>query len=306
MAALIADMDSSVAVDLADPDTFRAFRAAFDASVRAMRGELDTSAYEVAVQDELIDADVPVPVRIYEPHVKSAGAVVFFHGGGWVVGTLDTLDPELRWFAHRLGARVISVDYRLAPENRYPAPLDDCMAVLRDVARGSAHGPIAVAGDSAGGNLAAAAALLARDEGLPLSAQLLIYPALDATLRQASYTDFAEGFLLTRAGMEFNWSSYLGPHGDEIHPLASPLAHRDLSGVAPAVIVTAGYDPLRDEGVEYGRRLRAAGVPCVHLHHPGLAHGFLAMAGRVPAAGDAIEQFLYHLADLITETGEAD
>ncbi|HZR92748.1 MAG TPA: alpha/beta hydrolase [Gaiellaceae bacterium] len=228
----------------------------------------------------------PVPVRVYSPVPEPAPALVYFHGGGWVLGSARTVHGVCATLARRAACAVVSVDYRLAPEHRFPAALDDAWAVTTWVAEhpgqvGGREGLLAVGGDSAGGNLAAVVARRARDAGLALALQLLAYPVLDADFERQSYRDFAEGYWLTRAAMQWFWDQYL-PDGDRLHPDASPLRAPDLAGVAPAYVVTAECDVLRDEGEDYARRLESAGVPTTLRRHAGMIHGFL----RLPAVLD--------------------
>jgi acetyl esterase len=229
-----------------------------------------------------------VPVRWYRPDVSGSGpdrVVVFIHGGGWTVGDLDSADRFARTLADGLGATVVSVDYRLAPEHPFPAAFDDCAAVVRSVRQAHPGVHLAVAGDSAGGNLAAAIAAEGRtNEDLRVDAQLLVYPALDPRQQHASHAEFADGYLLTRSDMAFYWNRYLPARADRSDPRAAPATIADYAGLPPAVIATAGFDPLRDEGREYAQRLIDANVRTVYLPFPGLTHGFLDMASRVPAA----------------------
>jgi acetyl esterase len=209
-----------------------------------------------------------IPVRIYTPE-GARGTIVYLHGGGWVVGNLDSVDAVCRALALEAGARVVSVDYRLAPEHRFPAALDDTLVVLRHCA---GDGPLAVGGDSAGGNLAAVAARRLRDE-LPLALQLLIYPVTDAGINTPSYREFDSGHGLSGAGMRHFWNLYLDG-ADGFDPDASPLRAEDLTGVAPAYVLTAEQDVLRDEGEAYAAALERAGV-AVELHRvAGTIHGF--------------------------------
>jgi acetyl esterase len=202
-----------------------------------------------------------VPVRIYEPD-GARGTVAYFHGGGWVLGTLDSVDAVCRQLAVDAQARLVSAEYRLAPEHRYPAAVQDARAV-------AAHAD-AVAGDSAGGNLAAIAARHAKDR---LKAQLLIYPVTDAGVNTPSYAEFADGYGLTAAGMRRFWELYLdGAEG--LQPDASPLRAEDLEGLPPAYVLTAECDVLRDEGEAYAAALRAAGVAVTLDRRPGALHGF--------------------------------
>ncbi|MGW8726784.1 alpha/beta hydrolase [Streptomyces sp. NPDC055808] len=235
-----------------------------------------------------------LPVRVYRPAAPGpAPTVVYLHGGGWVLGGLDLYDRTCRALCRASGAVLVSVDYRLAPEARFPAPAEDAYAALLWAGRhlqdlGGAAGPLVVAGDSAGGNLAAAAALLARDrQGPPLALQALVYPALDAARGTASYRANGQGYYLTAAHLRWFWAQYLGPRGDGGHPLASPL-RADLTGLPPAYVVTAGCDPLCDEGRAYVRALRAAGVAAVGDHCPGMFHGFVGLADVLPEGRAAL------------------
>lgn len=275
------------------PDSARQWYAML---LQIMRGQV-VLPHLASVSDAVVEtADSSVPVRTYLP--DSAGeepsrVVVSIHGGGWTVGDLDSGDFLARALAHGLNAAVLSVDYRLAPEHPFPYAFDDCASVVRHARRRYPHALIAVAGDSAGGNLAAAIAATGRvDSGLAVDAQLLIYPALDPAQRHPSYERFATGYLLTRADMRYYWDSYLQDQSAESDPRAAPAAIEDLTGMPPAVIVTAGFDPLRDEGRDYAQRLVAAGVTTIYLHAAELIHGFVDMAGRVPTAARAVRQFI--------------
>lgn len=235
-----------------------------------------------------------VPVRVYRA-VEGDGLplLVWYHGGGWVIGDLDTADVTCRELAARAGCVLVSVDYRLAPEHRFPAAHDDCYAATVWAAAHAAElgadaGKLAVGGDSAGGNLAAVVSLRARDEdGPPVRFQLLVYPVTDRNFETASYRDNADGYLLTRDGMIWFWDHYLGPDGDGAHPHASPLRAASLAGLPPAHVVTAEYDPLRDEGEAYAERLREAGVPVTLTRYPGQIHAFFGMHGILDDAGRA-------------------
>ncbi|MHB8533248.1 MAG: alpha/beta hydrolase [Solirubrobacteraceae bacterium] len=226
----------------------------------------------------------PLQARLYTPEEASAagpaaGLVVYFHGGGWVCGDLDTHDQPCRLLAASAGTRVLSVAYRLAPEHPFPAPVEDARAAFRDaVARAGELGVdparVAVAGDSAGGHLAAVTAQLAAADGGPAPAfQLLIYPVTDCAGVAPSRRSFAEGFVLTKEDMDWYEASFIGEH-DRRDPRISPLLAESLAGVAPALLVTAGFDPLRDEGEAYARRLREHGVAVALRRHPGFVHGF--------------------------------
>ena len=238
-----------------------------------------------------------VPVRVYRPHTAHATlpALVFFHGGGWVVGDLDTHDHLCRHLAFAGDAVVIAVDYRLAPEHPFPAPLDDCVAAFRG-ARANATdlgidaSRIAVGGDSAGGNLAAALCLVERDAGHPLPAfQLLIYPAVDFTADNASLKANATGYLLTSAAMEMFADWYLGDRAIRHDWRASPQLAVTHAGLPPALVQTAEFDPLRDEGMRYAASLRAAGAPVTHRLYEGMVHGFARMGGRVDRGKRALD-----------------
>ncbi|WP_327052069.1 alpha/beta hydrolase [Halomicrococcus gelatinilyticus] len=250
--------------------------------------------------------DGDIPIRVYRPEFSEAGevdagaiperpVVVFYHGGGWMLGTLDSIDGVCRELAVRADCVVVSVDYRLAPEHPFPAAVDDGYAALAWVADhvesfGGDADRIAVAGTSAGGNLAAATALRARNfDGPDLAAQSLLYPITDHGFDTDSYAENADGPLLSRADMKWFWEQYLRSPVDAANPYASPLRADDVTGLPPATVVTAGFDPLRDEGVAYAERLSDAGVPVDHQHYPGMAHGFLSLTDSVTTADDAMD-----------------
>jgi acetyl esterase len=266
---------------------------------RIMSGPVTASpASDVA--DGVVEHDRhAVPIRRYNPATDGVDpnrVIVYIHGGGWTVGDLDSGDHFARTLAGGLGATVVSVGYRLAPEHPFPAAFNDCAAVVRSVRDAHPGARLAVAGDSAGGNLAAAIATRGRtDEHLRVEAQLLVYPALDPRQQHASHARFADGYLLTRSDMEFYWDNYLPSAADRSDPRAAPATITDLSGLPPAVVATAGFDPLHDEGREYAQRLIAANVPTVYLPFPRLTHGFLDMAGRVPAAQRAADTVVQSL-----------
>ncbi|MFF8606660.1 alpha/beta hydrolase [Streptomyces sp. NPDC015346] len=254
----------------------------------------------------------PLRVRVYHPPSAPAGprgegiprpparaaraprpTVVFYHGGGWVLCDLDTHDRTCRALCRESGAVVVSVDYRLAPEARFPAAVEDAYAALLWASAhldelGGDPSALVVAGDSAGGNLAAAAALLARDrQGPALARQVLIYPVTDLAGDHPSYRLNGAGYYLTTTHMRWFRDHYLGPDGDPRHPLASPL-RAELGGLPPAHVVTAGCDPLCDEGRAFAAALAAAGVAVTEDHHPGMFHGFLALAEYLDAAARAL------------------
>ena len=236
-----------------------------------------------------------IPLRLYVP--DAAGplpALAYFHGGGWVIGSLDTHDAVCRHLAKQARTVVVSVDYRLAPEHKFPAAAEDCYAATRWIADNAAAlgvdpARICVGGDSAGGNLAAVVSLMARDRGGPkIALQVLAYPVTDHSYDTASYRDNADGYLLTKDSMVWFWNHYLGAPSDGTNVYASPLRAASLAGLPPAVVFTAEYDPLRDEGEAYARRLRDAGVRVVHKRYEGIIHGFFMMTGVFDEAKDAI------------------
>jgi acetyl esterase len=247
------------------------------------------------------DRTIPGPagdlrVRVYTPHGEPPfPIVVWFHGGGWVVGTLDTYDTVCRALAAAVPAVVVAVDYRLAPEHRFPAAVEDAYAATLWASRnaaglGGSQQRLAVAGDSAGGNLAAVVALGARDRGGPaIGFQLLVYPITDAAMDTASYHDKADGYHLTAAGMRWYWRHYLGG-ADGAAPDASPLRAAFFGDLPPALVITVEHDPLRDEGEAYAARLRAAGVPAAVSRYPGMVHGFFRWRAVTPAADAAIQE----------------
>src|SRR5690349_1549625 len=208
----------------------------------------------------------PIPARVYAPEDPQA-TVVWFHGGGWVIGGLHTHDAMCRTLANAAQARVVSVAYRLAPEHRFPTALEDAWTALRWVAATYPEAPLVVGGDSAGGNLAAVCALRARDRGGPaLALQVLVYPITDHDLATRSYRERGDGPSLTRRAMEWFWDQYVPDPAQRANPEVSPLRAVDLSGLPPAVLVSAEHDPLLDEGRAYAQRLRDAGV-AVTVHH---------------------------------------
>jgi acetyl esterase len=266
-------------------------------SVMAMLVLVDGDPEPVA---EVSDRAIPgpagdVPVRIYRAEGTPAGApvVIWIHGGGWVIGDLASADPTARKLANRTGAVVVSVEYRLAPEHPFPAAPDDCWAAVAWVADhadeiGGDPTRLAVGGDSAGGNLAALMAIRARDAGLALRHQLLVYPATDLTMTSPSIASNGEGYLLTETGMKWFGEHYLQGH-EPTDPTASPAYTGSLAGLAPATVYTAEFDPLRDEGNAYAEALAEAEVPTELVCWPGMIHGFFAMATVTPATNQAID-----------------
>ncbi|MCJ0875695.1 alpha/beta hydrolase [Streptomyces sp. AP-93] len=291
LASLFPDLGGRVT----DADEARRILAAVPRTARA--------AVVGAVEDREVPGPAgapPVPVRAYYPDPERwpgpRPTVVFCHGGGWVLGDLDSYDATARALCRASGAVLVSVDYRRAPEARFPAAVHDAYAALCWAGAhldelGGDPAALVVAGDSAGGNLAAASLLLARDdrayEGPAVALQVLIYPCLDAARDTGSYRSNAEGYFLTAAHLRWFWEQYLGPDGDGGDPLASPLA-ADPRGLPPAYVVVAGCDPLRDEGEAYHRRLLGAGVRSALDFHPGMFHGFLALAEVLPEARQAL------------------
>ena len=241
--------------------------------------------------------DGDVAVRIYAP----AGAgpfpiLVWFHGGGWVLGDLESADPTARHLCQGAGCVVVSVDYRLAPETKFPGPAEDCYAATVWAAENAAAingdaSRIAVGGDSAGGNLAAAVSLMAADRrGPAIAHQLLVYPVTDRNYQTASYIDNAAGYMLARDAMRWYWDAYLASDADAANPYAAPMQAQNLAGQPPALVITAEYDPLRDEGEAYGRRLREAGVDAAITRYDGMIHGFFGMVGVMDQSRVAVNQ----------------
>ncbi len=234
-----------------------------------------------------------IPVRVYRPAGDGPQPVlVYFHGGGWVIGDIESHDGTCRALANRSGATVVSVDYRLAPEAVFPAAVDDCIAVTKWVAANGAaldadSSRLAVGGDSAGGNLAAVVAIAARDEGgPPIAFQLLIYPATDARMGWPSISENGEGYFLTEVDMKYFYGHY-APDVTDWH--ASPLLADDLANLPPAFVLTAEFDPLHDEGEAYADALRKAGSPVTVKRYDGLIHGFFGMGSLIDAAKVAVD-----------------
>lgn len=267
-----------------------------------------------AVEDRAFETDAAtIPVRFYRPTAAPAEGplpvLLYYHGGGYVIGDLDTHDPICRALCEASGAAVIAVDYRLAPEHPYPAAVEDALAAFDwllseadDLGVSRAH--IAVAGDSAGAALAAVVAQSARDRGIALRAQILFYPAVDMTMAYPSYAEFAETPPITKDVLQWFWDHYLGPNPSPetlTSPHASPIHAETLAGTAPAFVVTAGLDPLRDEGEAYARRLSQEGVETVYQCALGTIHGYLRLGRIVPAAQDTISAAAAFLKRRITD-----
>jgi len=245
-----------------------------------------------------------VPVRDYLPsrtEHDEGEVVVLIHGGGWVVGDLDTAHHNAVAVVHALGRRVVSVDYRLAPEHPFPAGLDDCVAVVEHLAHAAAGRSIFLVGDSAGANLAAAVSLrLLRAGGsAQIAAQLLAYPALDPTQRSPSHQQLGTDFYLTKESLTFYYNAYLPTKEMRRDELASPILAASSSGLPPTLITVAGFDPLRDEGVAYAKQLRQAGVNVALMSFATLPHGWLDLTTRVRAAREARDQLLASFRSMI-------
>jgi acetyl esterase len=242
--------------------------------------------------------DIVIPVgagdigaRVYEPVTDPPGTVVYYHGGGWVIGSADDFDAVCRVLAATSGCRVVSVDYRLAPEHPFPAAADDAYDAFVWVARNLAgSGATIVAGDSAGGNLAAVTALRSRDEDGPeIALQVLVYPVVDHDFTTGSYDEYADaGLILNHGEMVWFWDLYAPDPAERSHPHASPLHAVDHSGLPPAYVVVAEFDPLRDEVLAYAAKLEAAGVPVVVSRHDDQIHGFFGMVNIMDSANTAV------------------
>jgi acetyl esterase len=270
-----------------------------EAREQYLRGRMPVPPEPVAnVDDRVLEIDgARIPIRIYTPDgVAPYAALVYFHGGGWVIGNIETHDQICRKLANRGGCMVISVEYRVAPEHKFPTAAEDAYGATAWVAAHAADlgidaSRIAVGGDSAGGNLAAAVTLMARDRGgPPLMFQALIYPVTHFNFDTPSYTENAEGYFLTQGSMRWFWGHYLASEADGEQPYASPLAAKDLGGLPPALIIAAEFDPLRDEDAAYAQRLREAGVDATYHCYDGTIHGFVQMEALLDAGKAAIEE----------------
>ncbi|MGJ7545407.1 alpha/beta hydrolase [Variovorax sp. LT1R16] len=278
------------------PPTHTLSPAEARAAYRERRGFTQPDAPDVAeVRDLQAEG---IPLRLYRPLGSAADAalpvLVYFHGGGWVIGDLETHDVLCRGLANGAGCAVVAVDYRMGPEHRFPAAVDDALAATRWVHANAASlgldaQRIAVGGDSAGGNLAAVVAIAARDAGdLPIAFQLLIYPATDMRRGQPSHTRNGEGYLLTRDTLAYFHDHYIDDPRHDLDWRASPLLHTDLSKLPPALVLTAGYDPLRDEGLDYADALAAAGNRTGYVCFERQIHGFLPMGKVLDEANTAL------------------
>jgi acetyl esterase len=294
-------------------------RAPADPPVAVLRRDMDRSVgiirgrvVQPVATRELTVAD-RVPARLYEPVglPRGRGLLIYYHGGGWVIGNLATHDNLCRFLALRAGVRVLSVDYRLAPEARFPAAVQDAVAafgwaVEHAAELGSDAGLIGVGGDSAGGNLSAVVCQHAAAAGGPRPAfALLIYPAVDFSTRRRSRELFCDGYLLTDARMTWFEGHYLGGWTDKADPRLSPLLAADLSGMPPTYVVTAGFDPLRDEGEEFAKRLADAGVPVTLRRQDTLIHGFANLFNLSRTARAAMDEVVLALRDGLRPPAEA-
>jgi acetyl esterase len=266
-------------------------------------GELD----EVhSVED--VDAD-GVPIRIYRP-VETGDpsmALIYFHGGGWVIGSIDTHDGPARAIAKRTGIVVVSVGYRLAPEHPFPAAVDDAWAATQWISNHADElkldvDRIGVGGDSAGGNLATVCARRGRDHAVPIAMQLLLYPVVNHAFDTASYSFFSEGYGLTRDGMQWFWDQYLGEGGDGTNPDASPSQVVDLRRLPRAIVVTAEADVLRDEAEAYAQRLFLSTVETEGYRYDGMIHGFMRMAGKVERSNAAYDELAPSIKAMLEKT----
>jgi acetyl esterase/lipase len=284
--------------------TLEQARAVDLADIRAAGGDVEP-VFEVT------DATFPgpggeLPVRVYRPSAdRPLATLVYFFGGGWTLGGIDTSDGVCRALANAAGCLVVTPGYRLAPEHPFPAAVNDCLAAVAWVAENAAAlgadpARIAVGGDSAGGNLAAVAALQARDRDLPLAAQLLVYPNTCHHGDTDSLRDNDDRWMFNRHSVDWYWRNYLPDAEAGRDPRVSPLLAPDLSGLPPALVITAEYDPLRDEGERYAERMRAAGVPVTLSRYDGMAHGFFTMSGVLPDARRAVAEAAAHLRETLS------
>jgi acetyl esterase len=284
-------LDEVIALGLPAPRTITPAEWRAQAQIRKEHFNVPTPPIK-QTQDRTVPGPAgEIPIRVYTPDAEGPLPILlYYHGGGWVIGSVDGSDNLCRALANQTPCIVVSVEYRLAPEAKFPAGPEDCYAATRWVAEHGAElggdpARLAVSGDSAGGNLAAAVALMARDRGGPkISYQLLIYPVTDVNLDTPSYLEKGEGYGLMRDGMAYFWDLYLEKAEDGANPIASVL-RADLTGLPPALVITAEYDPLCSEGDAYAEKLQAAGVQVEHVSYPGQIHGFFNV-GTMMKTGD--------------------
>jgi acetyl esterase len=274
------------------------------AGLAAAPPQTDLPELETVPDEAVAGPSGPIPIRRYRPRGEVDGVCVFIHGGGWVIGDVNLSDALCRRLAAGAGCEVASVEYRLAPEHPYPAPLDDAFAVLNWAAT-LGRGPLVVAGESAGGNLAAACAIRARDAGGPgLAGQFLAYPVTDHDFTTQSYRQIGDrNWLLSTADMKWFWDQYCPPEVDRNDPLLSPLRLTDASGLPPAMVCAAELDPLRDEGLAYAKTLAQSGAPVRVRRDAAVLHGYLSAAGAVPAAAEAVREAAAWIKHRIREAG---
>ena len=285
-------------------------------AAREMYAAISGMSGAPAPVENVEDRDIPgpggeIPVRIYTPALSGPlPALVYFHGGGWVIGDLDTHDAICRTLANSARCVVVSVDYRLAPEHKFPAAVDDAYAATVWVADhaeeiGVDKRRVAVGGDSAGGNLAAVVALIARGKSTPrLAYQLLVYPSTDSgAFETPSHVENAEGYFLTKDLVKWFLAHYTRSEADALDPRLSPLRADDLVGLPPALVITAEFDPLRDEGEAYAARLRDDGVPVTVTRYDGMIHGFWQMSGLLQQSRDALQQAAEGLRSAFSQEG---
>jgi acetyl esterase len=272
-----------------------------------MRDFIGPGPEKASVRDEILFAadGSQFAVRVLVPEGDIRGLIVYYHGGGWVLGSIDECDTLGRTLASRLGAAVALVDYRLAPEHRYPAAVQDAWTALEWASERMTEitgtpVPLIVMGDSAGGNLSAVVAQRSGAAGRPqIQSQVLIYPVTDADLDNDTYTDPDNQLMLDREGMIWFWDHYAPDPADRQHPAASPIRASDLSGLPPAIVITAEHDVLRQEGEAYADRLRESGVPVTHRRFPGQMHGFFTMVNILPGSADALGYIADELGPLL-------
>jgi acetyl esterase len=293
-----------------------AARAQFDTYMKALSGSLLPMGLGDPPVGEIVNRTVPgpagyLPIRIYRPPGAKAGpmpTLLFLHGGSWALGGLDAYDLPCRFLAANGGCMVMALEYRLAPEHKFPAGVDDCLAAWRWLAAnadsiGANSRRLAVAGDAAGGNLAAVVAQLTRDDPVRPALQLLIYPILDLAMDTRSYELFGEGFLATRRSMEWGRDLYLDDRGQTADPRVSPLQAPTLAGLPTSLVFTAGFDVVRDEAAVYAEKLRAAGVRVAYRNFDSLIHGFVGMRGVLQAAARAMDDIAAGLRHELAQLG---